>query len=259
MGKVELSRSEEWELENDSQDIRGWEVVDESGQSLGRVEDLIIDTDEERVTSLRLDSGREVPASSVQIDESVVRLGSAQRLGDGTVSDGTVIEEHDRTMRTDSSERLSDRGEERLPIIREELRIGKRPVERGGVRVESRVEETPVEEEVRLREERVTVERHPTDRPVTDGELENLDGRSIEVTERGEEAVVDKRARVVEEVVVKKDVEERTEQVRDTVRRTDVNVEQLGTRDTGRTSPPPDPTRGPMDTRGPIDPSRGSL
>jgi stress response protein YsnF len=49
--------------------------------------------------------------------------------------------------------------------------------------------------------------------------------RSIEVTATGEEAVVQKDARVIEEVVVRKQAEERTETVRDTVRKTEVEVE----------------------------------
>jgi stress response protein YsnF len=40
----------------------------------------------------------------------------------------------------------------------------------------------------------------------------------------GEEAVVGKEARVVEEVTLRKDVGERTETVRDTTRRTEVKV-----------------------------------
>jgi stress response protein YsnF len=118
------------------------------------------------------------------------------------------------------------RGELRIPVVEEELKVGRREVERGGVRVERRVEERPVEEEVRLREERVNVERRPVDRPVGDAEEAFREG-SFEVTERAEEAVVSKEARVVEEVVVNKEVEERTETVRDTVRRTDVDVREM--------------------------------
>jgi len=55
---------------------------------------------------------------------------------------------------------------------------------------------------------------------------------AVEVRERREEAVVDKQARVVEEVVINRDVEERTETIRDTVRRTDVDVDETP----GRTS-----------------------
>ena len=101
--------------------------------------------------------------------------------------------------------------------------------ERGGVRVESRVEEVPVEQDVQLREERVHVERRPVDRPVTDADAAFREG-SIEVTERAEEAVVAKEARVVEEVVVNKEVGERTETVRDTIRRTDVDVRETDER-----------------------------
>jgi stress response protein YsnF len=49
--------------------------------------------------------------------------------------------------------------------------------------------------------------------------------RTVEVTETAEEAVVDKRARVVEEVVVRKGVDERVEQIDDTVRRTEVDID----------------------------------
>ncbi len=52
---------------------------------------------------------------------------------------------------------------------------------------------------------------------------------TIEVIGTIEEPVISKQARVVEEVVVGKDVQERTETIRDTVRRTDVDVEQLDT------------------------------
>ncbi|HLL15595.1 MAG TPA: YsnF/AvaK domain-containing protein [Pyrinomonadaceae bacterium] len=126
------------------------------------------------------------------------------------------------------------RGETTIPVVEEELQVGKREVERGGVRVESRVEEKPVTEQVQLREERVHVERRPVDRPVTDADNAFREG-SLEVTERAEEAVVSKTARVVEEVVVGKQVEEHTETVRDTVRRTDVDVQEVNTTDATRT------------------------
>jgi uncharacterized protein (TIGR02271 family) len=118
------------------------------------------------------------------------------------------------------------RGETTIPVVEEQIAVGKREVERGGVRVESRVTETPVEEQVNLREEHVHVERRPVNRPVGDADRAFKEG-TLEVTERAEEAVVAKEARVVEEVVVGKEVAERTETVRDTVRRTDVNVEEV--------------------------------
>jgi uncharacterized protein (TIGR02271 family) len=122
-------------------------------------------------------------------------------------------------------------GETKIPIIEEELRIGKREVEQGGVRVNTRVEEVPVNEQVTLREETVDVHRKPVDRPVSDADLANLQQGSFEVREHDEQAVVEKQARVVEEVHVKKNVQERTENIQDTVRRTDVDVDQLSTQE----------------------------
>ena len=118
--------------------------------------------------------------------------------------------------------------EAKIPVVEEELRVGKREVEGGGVRVNTRVEEVPVNEQVTVREETVDVHRRPVNRDVTDADLANLQQGSFEVRERDEEVVVDKQARVVEEVHIKKNVEDRTETVQDTVRRTDVDVEQVG-------------------------------
>jgi uncharacterized protein (TIGR02271 family) len=131
--------------------------------------------------------------------------------------------------RTNKMNRTVEAGEEvRMPVVEEELRVGKRQVQQGGVRVHTRVTERPVEEHVNLRQEHVSVERRPVDRPVGAGEINAFEEGSVEVTEMGEEAVVDKRARVTEEVVVRKDVEQHDETVRDTVRRKDVEVEQTG-------------------------------
>ncbi|MGE5623155.1 MAG: YsnF/AvaK domain-containing protein [Bacillota bacterium] len=121
----------------------------------------------------------------------------------------------------------------RIPVVEEELRVGKREVQRGGVRVYQRVSEKPVQESVQLREEHVDVERHAVDQPATEADLAAFKEGSVEVREMAEEPVVSKSARVVEEVVVSKEATQRTEQVNDTVRRTDVEVEQLGA-DSGR-------------------------
>jgi uncharacterized protein (TIGR02271 family) len=118
-----------------------------------------------------------------------------------------------------------------IPVIDEELQVGKRVVRRGGVRVYSHVVDQPVEETVELREEHVRVERRPTDRPVSNADADRMRDQSIEVPEMAEEVVVQKRARVREEVVVGKETTQRTEKVRDNVRRTEVEVEQLNKSD----------------------------
>ncbi len=127
-------------------------------------------------------------------------------------------------------------GETVIPIVEEELAVGKRTVQSGGARIHTYVTEKPVEASVTLHEERVTVDRRPVDRAVTDADMA-FGEKSFEVTETAEEAVVGKTARVVEEVVVGKTATDRTETVRDTVRRTDVEVEELpdANRTTGTT------------------------
>lgn len=116
-------------------------------------------------------------------------------------------------------------GEQVIPIVEEQLVVGKREVDRGGARVRSYVTETPVHEQVRLRDERVDVQRRAVDRPITDAD-DAFRERTIDVTATGEEAVVGKAARVVEEVVVGKTSETRTQDIDDTVRRTEVEIDE---------------------------------
>jgi uncharacterized protein (TIGR02271 family) len=131
------------------------------------------------------------------------------------------------TGRTDRASAASDRADEVIPVAEEELHVGKREVNRGRVRLHSRVVERPVQEQVTLREERVQVERRPVSGTTQAGTVarDAFQERTIEVEERGEEAVASKEARVVEEVVVRKEANQRTETVSDTVRKTEVDVE----------------------------------
>jgi len=112
-----------------------------------------------------------------------------------------------------------------IPVVEEELKIGKRLIQRGGVRVYTSVSEKAIEEPVTLREEHVEVTRRPADRAATASDLSAVDA-PIEITETAEEPVVSKQAKVVEEVVLQKAATERTETVKDTVRRKDVDVKK---------------------------------
>lgn len=127
-----------------------------------------------------------------------------------------------------TTETRNAEGETVLPVVEEEIHVGKREVERGGVRVSTHVEERAVEEQVNLREEHVRVERHAVDRPATSADFNQaFKEETIELTERAEVPVVSKEARVVEEVVVGKEATQHAETIRDTVRRTDVDVQQV--------------------------------
>ena len=114
-----------------------------------------------------------------------------------------------------------------IPIIEERVEIGKQQVETGGTRLRSRIVERPVEESLRLRQERVRIERVPVNRPATEADLASFQEGAIELTERAEVPVVSKEARVVEEVNIGKEVEEHDETIRETERRTDVQVDEF--------------------------------
>jgi stress response protein YsnF len=114
-------------------------------------------------------------------------------------------------------------GEQVITIVKEELSVGKRATERH-YRVRSYVIEKPVEEQVRLRDERVEIERRPVSGAADTATMPQQ--REIDVVERHEEPVIEKRGRATEEVVVRKEVTERPETVRGTVRETKVDAEK---------------------------------
>jgi uncharacterized protein (TIGR02271 family) len=131
--------------------------------------------------------------------------------------------------------------EQVIPVYEEELKVGKRMVEQGHVRVRVYTVEHPLQEGVTLREERVAVERRPVDRPASGMPGEAFQERTVDVTTHREEPVVAKEARVKEEIVVRKEADQRTETVRDNVRHTEVEVED----DRAKTTTPASPAAAP--------------
>ena len=112
-----------------------------------------------------------------------------------------------------------------IPLAKEELAVGKRQVERR-YRVRTHVVERPVEAQVQLRDERVTIERRPA-ATTTGATLDSgLAESDVEVVERHEEPVVAKTTQAGEEVVVHTEAKDRVETVRDRLRETKVDVEQ---------------------------------
>jgi uncharacterized protein (TIGR02271 family) len=144
---------------------------------------------------------------------------TGQSSGFGTGGGSSDFENRDRSSTVQ---------EEHIPIVEEQLRVGKREVNRGGARVRSYVREVPVHEQVSLREEHVSVERRPVSDTMSADSLgsDAFQERNIEMTETAEEAVVAKEAQVREELVVKKTAEEHVEKIDDTVRRTEVDVDE---------------------------------
>ncbi|SOD79742.1 YsnF/AvaK domain-containing protein [Spirosoma fluviale] len=148
---------------------------------------------------------------TTSLDTDVTGVNYGDTTGRGLTTDRDLTTDNDQTIK----------------VIQENLEVGKREVERGGVRVRSRIIERPVEESLRLREERVRVQRTPVNRPATEADLNAFQEGQIEMTEHSEIPVVSKTANVVEEITIGKEVNERVETIRDTVRSTDVEVENI--------------------------------
>ena len=145
MNRVSLSDSGDWELVNDNQDIRGYNVVDATGQPVGTIDSMLLDTDRELVTTLVLDNGIEVAAADVTIGKDVVYLDAASSRRCRRVRD-----------------RLRRLGPRRAPRVRRRRRL--RPVRR-------RLPRAPPDDVrhgragLRRRPRRVPVRIHP--RPTT--------------------------------------------------------------------------------------------
>ena len=110
-----------------------------------------------------------------------------------------------------------------IALAEESLNIGKRVIDRGVAKIRRYVVARPVEEQIRLRTESLRMERRPVTGDVKVG-ADAFSEKTFEMKQTSEEAVVSKTARVVEEVVIGKDVTERVETVKDTVRREEIEV-----------------------------------
>jgi uncharacterized protein (TIGR02271 family) len=202
--------------------------VNASEASYARVIDILddegtIDIDE-RADSWRSEGWSTASTASVLSSETADRTTGVTGASGTTLSTGSALGA------------ATTSGNEVIPVAEERLAVGKRDVSHGRVRVRSYVVETPVSEQVSLRQEHVDDERRPVSGAAQDGTIgDPFRERTIEMEERGEEAVVSKEARVVEEVVVHKDTEQRTETISDTVRRTEVDVEDERGKTVGRT------------------------
>lgn len=148
-------------------------------------------------------------AMPVVVDEAQTR-----RVTPATTADATVTRVAVPQMNGDI-----------IKVLQERLRVGKREVAQGSVRVRSYVIERPIEEQVRLHEERINVRRTAVDRPATAADQPLFQDRTIEARAMSEEAVINKEIYIVEEIGIEKQSSDRTETVHDTVRETKVELE----------------------------------
>ncbi len=239
MAIVPYTKQDEYDVVNNNQEIIGWTVTDQSGNDFGKVTEMLVNTDTQMVDSIVVDGRKRIPASDITLTDGrvVVRGVLHDEEYKTTATETSGAAESYAAMQSNAGARhvagvtrAANENEVVLPIIEEQLAVGKRTIEKGAARVRTSVTETPVQESVTLREENVTVERRPVDRAVENAPAAFKEG-TIEVTEMAEVPVISKEARVVEEVVVGKNVTEHQETVRDTVKRTDVEVDEVNRTD----------------------------
>jgi len=115
----------------------------------------------------------------------------------------------------------------RVPITEEQVKVGKREVEAGSVRIRKEVHTETVNTPVQLRREEVIVERVASNHPDAVPADAFQEGE-IRVPLSREEAVVEKTAHVTGEVRVNKTAHTDTKNVQETVRKEEVKVENQG-------------------------------
>ena len=115
--------------------------------------------------------------------------------------------------------------DEILRLAEEQIEVGKRLVSEGSTRVRRYTVTDQVSEDVSLHEQHADVFRRAIDEPAYLGEVDWAE-KTVEIAESHEQPVINKTARVKEEVVVRTDTNERTETVNDTVRRQEVDIDR---------------------------------
>jgi uncharacterized protein (TIGR02271 family) len=113
-----------------------------------------------------------------------------------------------------------------LKLAEEQLEIGKKKIETGRTRVRRFTTERDVAEDVTLHDEHAEVLRKAVTQPASLGQVDWAD-REIEVVETKEQALVNKTARVVEEVSLRTKGEEHVETIHEKLRRQQAEVQQV--------------------------------
>jgi len=175
---------------------------------------------------------------SYQVQNGELRLDRASSLA--IEHGGSVRQENDdifRTQRLDLAQiaetiEVAD-GESRvIPVIREQVSVTRREVERGGVRVNKRVEEhEEIVEQPTYREE-VTVERVALGRPIETATAPRQEGDTLIIPVFEEMLVVEKRLVLKEEIHITRRRIEETQQARVVLREEHVDIENLADDDT---------------------------
>jgi hypothetical protein len=71
---VPLSLLEDWKLEHKDQDLRGRWLIDEEGQRIAKIEEMLVDVYRGRVVAVRMKDGDEYPLNQLDIRDGQVHI-----------------------------------------------------------------------------------------------------------------------------------------------------------------------------------------
>lgn len=240
MERGQMSGGEQYARLHEAGDLRvspedpdptGWAVVDRSGQRIGTVDELIVDTAAMKVRYLEIeldDAPTREEHLLVDIDE-IDLLDKQHQAVLKTMSrqDLRIGEQRGRAGSRGPFAQAHDRGQSstRLTRAEEELHIGRREEPAGEVVINRSVDTEHVTRPVERKVERVRVERRPVS---GEPRSEEIGERQLRVPIMEEDVVVEKRPVVKEELVVSKDVETETENVEADLRKERLDVQGEG-------------------------------
>jgi len=222
-------------------EMRGADVYDSAGEKIGTVEEIFYDEGTSRPEWIGIGTGffgtkrvlvpvegASAEADGFRVPYAKEQVKDAPDIDDDRIDDATERDLYayyglgtsDSTLAEE--QRSSGDGTQSVTRSEEELRVGKRQVEAGKVRLRKWVETEPVQAEVELQRETARVTREPVDEAVSDRELGN---EEIEVPLHAEEAVVEKRTVAKERVGLETKVETDRQTIEDEVRKERVEVD----------------------------------
>jgi uncharacterized protein (TIGR02271 family) len=225
-----LSEVSGYTIEAGDADPRGYEVVREDGEPIGRVDDLIVDTSAMKVRYLVVDLdesvNRDAAHRSILLPTDAVELrdGSSQVIARSyTGTEATYTPAAASGSRRSERDRRTDQ-QRTLTRAEEELHVGTREVSRGEARIGKHIETEHVSQPVTRRREEVVVERRPVEAGARASAEMSEDEIRVPLTE--EELVVEKRPVVKEELVIGKRVVEERDTVETELRREEFDIDE---------------------------------
>jgi uncharacterized protein (TIGR02271 family) len=205
------------------------------------VTDLLVDTSAMKVRQLVVhpsdgsgNSDITLPVDQVDLRPNAREVFVRDRAGAGF--DWRSATPYTGYTGSSSTESAAGEAERRLTRTEEELKIGKREVARGEVRIGKHVETERVNEPVTRRREEVVIERRPVDGN-TPADARTIGDAEVRIPLMEEEVIVEKRPVVKEELVVGKRVVEERDTVEAEVRREEFDIDNPTEGDSRSRSP----------------------